>query len=79
MALCDLQEKKRPTEVSLIEFFGGHQIYEDSDWQVAVFASHFLIDSRLVTQSMTANDISRTFGVSKPAAEAWPRINGDEL
>lgn len=57
----------------------GHKIYEDSEWQADVFASHFLIDSRLVTRSMSADDISRTFGVSKPAAETWLRKNGDEL
>lgn len=55
---------------------GGHKIYEDSEWQADVFASHFLIDDKLVTPGMTPDDISLTFGVSLQAAETWYRKNG---
>lgn len=58
---------------------GSHKIYEDSEWQADVFASHFLIDSRLVTRSMGSDDISRTSGVSLSASEAWLRKNGGNL
>ncbi|MFU1583910.1 ImmA/IrrE family metallo-endopeptidase [Escherichia coli] len=54
---------------------GGHKIYEDSEWQADVFASHFLIDSRLVLPTMTVEDISKTFGVSQQATETWMRKN----
>ena len=57
---------------------GGHKIYEDSEWQADVFASHFLIDSRLVSPEMAAEDISTIFGVSLPAAETWMRKNGSK-
>ena len=55
---------------------GGHKIYEDSEWQADVFASHFLIDEKLVTPGMTPDEISFTFGVSLQAAETWYRKNG---
>lgn len=54
---------------------GGHKIYEDSEWQADVFASHFLIDARLVSPAMNAEDVSITFGVSLQAAETWMRKN----
>lgn len=54
---------------------GGHRIYEDSEWQADVFASHFLIDSRLVQKNLTITEISENFGVSMQAAEAWVRKN----
>lgn len=53
----------------------GHKIYEDSEWQADVFASHFLIDSRLVKPKLTVSEISEKFGVSMQAAEAWVRKN----
>ncbi|MEQ4693441.1 ImmA/IrrE family metallo-endopeptidase [Providencia manganoxydans] len=49
----------------------NHKIYEDGEWQADTFASYFLINKDLVDKSMTANDISRTFGVSYTAAETW--------
>ncbi|MGG5413007.1 ImmA/IrrE family metallo-endopeptidase [Edwardsiella tarda] len=56
---------------------GGHKIYEDSEWQADVFASHFLIDARLVTPSMSEDDISTIFGVSKQAAITWKQKNAN--
>ncbi|MCS3411093.1 MULTISPECIES: ImmA/IrrE family metallo-endopeptidase [Serratia] len=54
---------------------GKHKIYEDSEWQADVFASHFLIDSRLVEPGSTAEKISHDFGVSLSAATTWLRKN----
>ncbi|HHR6138074.1 TPA: ImmA/IrrE family metallo-endopeptidase [Providencia alcalifaciens] len=49
----------------------NHKIFEDGEWQADTFASHFLINREFVTEGMTANDISNTFGVSYTAAETW--------
>ncbi len=47
---------------------GDHQVYEDSEWQADTFASEFLMDSRMINSTDTAQDLVEKFGVSYTAA-----------
>ncbi len=47
---------------------GDHPIYKDSEWQADTFASEFLMDSRFITTTDTADILVEKFGVSYTAA-----------
>lgn len=46
-----------------------HKIFCDSEWQADVFASYLLMDSRFISESDEARDLTSKFGVSIFAAQ----------
>ena len=54
---------------------GGHQHFEDSEWQADCFASEFLMPARMVAKDFTtASAISKAFNVSLEAAMVRIRV-----
>ncbi|QSV13592.1 ImmA/IrrE family metallo-endopeptidase [Photobacterium ganghwense] len=48
---------------------GTHKIYEDSEWQADTFASEFLMDSRMIKNDATIEQLVDMFGVTPHAAQ----------
>lgn len=45
------------------------RIFENSEWQADVFASHLLMPDELIASCSSVEDVMRNFGVSRSAAE----------